>query len=288
MTMYEPRGQIPPTTDLNQGDILRNVVRPALAPAVAVTRVLSRTRVEHPADPTALTRRDGELRSITRLNYLDYAVVLSASCDNARGTLPLILAPVKAFQLRGTTPTAKWREVSAAATGTASPKLFYLPSCPEHGLPRSEAELADMFVISHELLQRCTREAGTARVCGLTSAAVLHLQWAISVMFGRNPRGDDDWPSVEDYELQLAALEADIAIANERHEAEQVAALEQRRAQVQAILAARRTMEASNASRTSEGPAVVNAQTDQQEPEGEPVAGGASLGDPPDGSAGGP
>lgn len=264
MAIYETRGPIPPTTDLNQGDILRNVVRPTLVPATAVTRVLSRSKVEHPPDRTALGRKDGELRAISRLEYLDFAVVLSASCDNARGTLPLIFAPVRPFKFQRASPAEQWREISTAATGTASPKLFYLPSSPEHGISRSEAQLGDLFVLSHELVERCIREAGTTRACGLTSSAVLHLQWALSLMFGRNPRDDDDWPSIEDHQLHLSALEAEIAAATERHQTAQVATLEQRRARVVAIIGASRVGGAAVVSDTVAVPDVKDLQAGEQ------------------------
>jgi hypothetical protein len=113
--------------------------------------------------------------------------------------------------------------ISEATTGTANPKFFYLPASPEFGLIRSEVRLAQIFPVTHSYLTRGVIDGGTTRACGLTDEAQRHLQWTIALFFGRHPREDSDWPSLEDLMLKEKWLECQLARGTrhqKRHEAE--------------------------------------------------------------------
>ena len=147
------------------------------------------------------------------------ALVVSNSCDNFNGAHPIILAPIRAFPIKeGMSVRDSWRMISEAATGTASPKFFYLPAHNAVGLTRSRAVLPDLFVVDPTYLKRCVDEGGTRRICGLTAEAQRHLQWAIGLMFARNPREDLDWPSTEDLRLKLAMIDDELQQGSRDHE----------------------------------------------------------------------
>lgn len=217
--MYEPRAALADTHDLNQGDILSGVLRPA---TVTEGNFVLRDggKVRYPAPPKSLENSDPNLRLMHEVRVESRCMVVSNSCDNTLD-YPIFLAPIRpfAFPQGCDTPQAQWRVISEAATGTANPKFFYLTEAPEFKLPRSEVQLNLIFTVLHSYLGRCVREAGTVRVCGLKPEAQRHLQWTIAAFFGRNPREDQDWPSREDLKLKVAWLEDQIA-AGSRHQSE--------------------------------------------------------------------
>ncbi len=216
--MYEARATLSDTHDLNQGDVLRAVLRPhTVIDQNFVIREGGKVRWKVP--PEALAQPDPNLRLMHQLEKEDLSIAISNSCDNS-SDLQLLLAPVRPFKFpKGCdTPESQWRVISEAATGTANPKFFYLPSSTEFGLARSEVRLAQIFPVSHPYLDRCLKEAGTTRVCGLTAEAQRHLQWTIALFFGRNPREDNDWPSAEDLELKIKWLESELTRGSRHQE----------------------------------------------------------------------
>lgn len=220
MPMYRERPALKSSHDLDQGDILGGLLVPRAPTKKNLALVRNKNKMDWPAPAASLKKLDKELRAVCPIERLDYAIVVSNSCDNA-GNYPILLAPIREFKFaQGELSEAeKWMNISEAATGTASPKLFYLPGSNEHGLPRSEALLPNLFSLQHTFLQRCIDEADVRRVCGLTSEAQRHLQWAIGLLFSRDPRDDDAWPSVDDLRLKLAWLEEEIPRAGHRREA---------------------------------------------------------------------
>jgi len=214
MTMYVGRPPLANSRDLNQGDVIRALIRPKLVVARNLAYVRSQTRVKFPvlAPDLASPKLDADLRTICEIERQDLSLVVSASCDNLH-SVGLLLVPVVPFKFNNKAVTAadRWNEINVAATGTASTKIFYLPDSPAFALPRSEGLLTQVFAVSHDYMQRCVGEAGTTRVCGLKEEAIAHLQWALSVTFGRHSREDDDWPSIEDFRLKVAGLDERIA-----------------------------------------------------------------------------
>lgn len=203
MGMYVARPDLVDPHDLNQGDILTGMLRPKILTEKNFC-VRTGSKVTIPAPAETLKALDKNLRVMSELERID-ALVISNSCDNT-GNNPLLLVPVRPLKLDDKEPAHKqWDMISQAATGTANPKLFYLPAEPGLGpAARSEAQLHTIFSVSHEFVQRCVAEAGTKRVCGLTAEALRHLQWAVGVVFSRDAREDYDWPSRDDLALKLA------------------------------------------------------------------------------------
>lgn len=207
--MYVQRATLRDARELCQGDLLFDVPRPRTAVAAGIS-VREGQRVLE-AKAAHLKARDKNLRVMSSVEFIT-ALVVSNDCDNFGGD-DLMLCPVRPFKFRrdGMTPPERWENISQAATGTASPKLFYLPLDPAGPLERSEAQLSLMFPLTQGYLMRCVAEAGTTLRCGLTQEAVRHLQWAIGTVFSRDPREDDEWPSLEDLELKAAYYEHRIA-----------------------------------------------------------------------------
>lgn len=218
MGMYESRPVLVDPRDLNQGDLVSNVFRVHPPAEAGLVPVRSRQKIEFTNRHDAVRRRDPDLRAVCRVEPV-LAVVLSNSCDNARG-LPLMFGPVIAFPAApNAAPADLWNKISAMATGTASPKFFYLPASPSHGvLERSCAVLSDLFVVSQDYIKTCVDHAGATCLGGLAPEAQRHLQWGIGVFFGRDPREDDAWPSLEDWKLKLAWHEAEIESGGPQHE----------------------------------------------------------------------
>ncbi|HEU0036554.1 MAG TPA: hypothetical protein VFQ53_38340 [Kofleriaceae bacterium] len=216
MGMYEARAALADSHDLNQGDILADVLRPKPFNQVSFC-VRQGPKVKHPATADDVRGPDRNLRLMCEVESIS-AIVISNSCDNT-GSSSLLLVPIRKWAVPSDEPDhRRWERISQAATGTANPKLFYLPDEPEFGLSRSEAQLHAVFALTHEYLKRCIDEASTRRVCGLTSAAVRHLQWQIGVVFARDPREDYEWPSKEDLRLKLAYLDHHINAGNARRD----------------------------------------------------------------------
>jgi hypothetical protein len=210
MPMYIPRGPLRNADDLDQGDILARVWRPGPATGKNILALKSdQTSFAFKEDPF---KQDlSRVRVACSISVVELAIVISNSCDNTREGAAIELAPLCQYKLEGDTAAERWREISEAATGTAAPKFFYLPSDRTHGLPRSEAVLHDKIVVTAGYLKRCAEEGGTTRVCGLTDAARRHLQWTIAVVYGRNARDDFEWLSEEDAALKLESIEEMLA-----------------------------------------------------------------------------
>lgn len=218
MGMYVERTALDNTRNLNQGDVLLGMLRPK-TPTGKNFCLRQGSKFVYPAPPETLAQIKADLRVATQPERID-ALVISNSCDNAAGDNPLLLVPIQPFKLNNEWPEhEQWRAISTAATGTANPKIFYLPAQPDWGLhQRCEAQLHLIFSVSHEFLARCLAEAGTTRPFGLTDAAVRHLQWAIGVVFSRDPREDYEWPSPEDLKLKLAFYDYHIEAGTRRHD----------------------------------------------------------------------
>jgi hypothetical protein len=208
--MYKARSLLSDPHDLNQGDILRSVLRPhTVIDRNFVLR--DRGKVHPQVPPEALVQPDPNLRVMHGVDKEDLSMVISNSCDNA-SDLQLLLAAIRPFEFPNGCDTreAQWRVISEAATGTANPKFFYLPASTEFGLLRSEVRLTQIFPVTHSYLNRCLTDGGLTRACGLTEDAQRHLQWTIALFFGRNPREDNEWPSLEDFALKEKWLEAEV------------------------------------------------------------------------------
>ncbi len=143
---------------------------------------------------------------------LDRAVLLAAHS----GSRESIAADVmKEYEL----PDAeRWRQINDAATGTTTTKSFYLPAYDAGSLVRSLAHFPEAYPLSHSYMDRCLSEAGTRRICGLKPEAQRHLQWALGLMFSRNAREDEAWPSREDLELKRIWLRREIERGGARRE----------------------------------------------------------------------
>ena len=217
--MYIDRPELARTVDLDQGDILENILvpEPPVGKNLGMLRhnnAANKKCLDWPAQAANLKNPGSELRAFSALTRCS-AIVLSNSCDNYQGGFPLLFAPIRtfAFDARSSTDADKWMKIRQAATGSATAKSFYLPGSAKFKMDRCEAILPEMFRLTHGFLERCLREAGTRRVCGLTSEAQRHLQWAISLLFGRDPRDDDAWPSSDDFRLKLAWIDAQLGRA---------------------------------------------------------------------------
>lgn len=218
--MYLPRSDVGDSHDLVQGDLIAGLLRPKLAVNGALTLVESGNKLRKPPAPTeALREPDPNLRLVSRLERLGLALVLSNSCDNT-GDYPLIFAPVRPYKFSegATSDVERWLDISEAATGTASPRLFYLPGAPESGFDRSEALLSHMFTLGHDFVQRCLADGGAHVVCGLGEDGLRHLRWALGHFFSRDPREDDAWPSHDDLRLKRKWLESELARGTSRQE----------------------------------------------------------------------
>jgi hypothetical protein len=245
--MYEDRGPLKRTEELDQGDLLRGILRVPSAVARNFGRLRGGNKFRYPAVPQDIFDVDPELRVVLTPIKEDLCIVLSNSCDNFSGKLPVLLAPAIPFEFQGDTPKKKWEEISLAATGTANPKFFYLPGSEKYAFSRSEVRLNLMFPVSPDYLQRCIDEAKASRLCGLVPEALQHLQWTIALFFGRNARNDMAWPSREDLEFKQSWLEQMITRGTkdqDRHKEElaqvnaELAKYGERRASVPAVVAA--------------------------------------------------
>jgi hypothetical protein len=242
--MYIERPPLRDARDLEQGDILADFFRhrPPINKNLAPLR--NKQVIEFKA-VAPLERPVADLRAVCAIERASVLVV-SASCDNFRGDHPLILAAIGPFPMKEGQPESdQWLAISTAATGTASPRFFYLPANGRFDVERSRAILSDLIVVDSTYMQRCIDEGNTTRRCGLTSEAVRHLQWSIGLVFSRNPRDDFDWPSHDDLRLKLAYVESRLA-AGGRDRAQH---LEDRR-RILEILG-----EATDAAGTLQGPA---------------------------------
>lgn len=204
--------------DLNQGDVIAGLLLPKpLTDKTFCRREGPKTSDSATAQDLALP--NPHLRVLLRLDREPFCLVLSNSCDNAGGDLPLLICPVRPLKFKeDSTDAEKWRQISVAATGTASPKHFYLPENIASGLPRSSAQLPIFHSLTHEYVTRCAQEGGAKRVVGLAEEGVRHLQRGLDVFFARNPREDHDWPSNDDLLLKAAWLEEQITRGGPRRE----------------------------------------------------------------------
>ncbi|MBS2020450.1 MAG: hypothetical protein JST00_46765 [Deltaproteobacteria bacterium] len=207
--MYRARGPLTDPSDAEQGDIIAHFWRPQPPGEKNVWGFKP--------DGACVDFKDklpwgkAKTRVVADLVEVPLAMVVSNSCDNASGTGTIVLVPIRDMPARQGPPDVvqDWKQVSEAATGTATPKLFYLPNSPKFGIARrSQALLSDFVPVRPDYLARCVKEAKTQRICGLTPEAQRHLQSALALVFGRNARDDYEWPSREDIELKIRALQA--------------------------------------------------------------------------------
>jgi hypothetical protein len=210
--VFRPAQALASTRDLEQGDILADV--PRLHEGLEDNHIIINGPKSYtwPAPESSVRSFARSVRVVQRVDELDFALVVSSSCDNYRGTTAVMLAPVQSWEPRGKGPQERWSSIRNAATSPGSPKYFYLPKNDLCGFGRSQAQLGDFYLISHELLQKYVAMAGTRRVARLEEDAIRHLQWQLGVMLGRNPRDDFAWPSLEDLEVKEQALKESLEV----------------------------------------------------------------------------
>ena len=212
MGIYEARPAMKGPADLNQGDIVSRVMR-AVEPTgknLVVKKGQNETIWPVPNGRTpAEGQLDPQLRLQLQVERVELAIVISNSCDNVRNHLTL--APIRPFEFKGPAQTAKqrWGEIRLLATGSGSPKTFYLPALP-NVLQRSTAELGEYFRQSHDLMSESIKRFQSARVTGLTPEAVRHLQWHWSLVSSRNSREDFDWQGGDDLALRLDSVKEEL------------------------------------------------------------------------------
>jgi hypothetical protein len=218
--MYADRVTLTEARQLEQGDLVTGLIRPLLPTNKNILK-LSRPPSFNNAQLAKAVDLAGDLaqlRGVNRIETVATALVVSNSCDNDGGD-PIILAPVRPYEFADgmTSPAEQWRDISEAATGTASPKLFYLAGSAKFNISRSEAQIGDLFVLEQSFIDLCI-QCGMARVCGLTPATVRHLQWHLATVFSRNPRDDGAWPSDDDKQLKLEWLEQELERGSNRYD----------------------------------------------------------------------
>jgi hypothetical protein len=106
---------------LEQGDLLKDLPVPAL-PGAQSFGFRQGNKWVHKLTAAQIGSNDKDLRVMSGLNRLDYAIVLSNSCDNFGGTQPLLVAPVKKFT-PPTSAAADLRELLASVADA------FLPRC---------------------------------------------------------------------------------------------------------------------------------------------------------------
>lgn len=218
--MYIDRTALTEARQLEQGDLVLGLIQPLIPTSKNILKLhkplnFNNAKLATPADLVGdLTL----LRGVNRMEKVDLALVVSNSCDNDGGD-PVILAPVRPYKFSdgATSPAKQWRDISEAATGTASPKLFYLAGSTRFNISRCEAQLGRLFVLEQSFINAYI-ECGLTRVCGLTTAAIRHLQWHLATVFGRDPREDSAWPSDDDKRLKLAWLERELEHGSNRYD----------------------------------------------------------------------
>ena len=142
-----------PGGDLNQGDLLGGIVAPVVVVPLALT-IQEGPRVRDPrhVETGQLLASLANARVVLRVVRHERCMVLSNSCDNARG-FDLLHAPIDVFPLVEE-EQHQWPQVSNAATGTANPKRLYLPGAPEFGLQRSEINFQKIYLSSLKSTRR--------------------------------------------------------------------------------------------------------------------------------------
>lgn len=217
--MYLERVALTEARQLEQGDLIRGVIRPLLPTNKHILKLQKPPSYNNaqPAKATDLAGDLNHLRGVNRLERVPLALVVSNSCDNNGGD-SIVLAMVRPYEFAEglSSPAEQWRDISEAATGTASPKLFYLAGSAQFNIARSEALLGDLFVLEQSFIDLCI-QYGLTRICGLSQASVRHLQWHLSSVFSRDPREDSAWPSDDDKRLKLAWLEREMERGSNRY-----------------------------------------------------------------------
>jgi hypothetical protein len=217
--MYVKRAALEDSHDLEQGDILRNLPLPRPPQAKSLVLVRNGNKVKFPPAAEDLSEPD-QIRAMCKVDFDSLAMVLSNSCDN-EGGYPVLVTRVRSFKFSlddDASHADKWEDISFAATGASSVKTFYLPDSPEFGFDRLEVVFPEVFPLDHSYLERCLKEAGTDRICGLSPEGVRHLQWALGAYLSRNARDDDSWPSDNDLRLKEAWLEREVSRGSARKE----------------------------------------------------------------------
>jgi hypothetical protein len=106
-----------------------------------------------------------------------------------------------------------WSSISRIATG-ANPKRLYMPGDPARTFSRSEAHLLLAQPLQGVFLTRELKELRVTRAFGLGPEGIRHLQYTVESFFGRNPRDDSAWPSMEDLGLKAIWLEEELERAS--------------------------------------------------------------------------
>ena len=230
MGMYDERLPIDEerdTTDLHQGDILAGIFMPDALTGASYNVHKGNSYGQASATDISDAEKAGgqKLKLITSVKRRPFCLVVSSTCDNFQGTSPVLLVPIEPYEFdeEDDSDPKKWMRISADATGTGSAKLFYLAGHLSAGLSRSHAVLNRITHLSHKYLARCFKELDGRRLCGLTPAAQRHLQYTLSLMFSRNAREDNEWPSVEDLTLKASWLRESLKVPGrqrERYEAD--------------------------------------------------------------------
>jgi hypothetical protein len=142
---------------------------------------------------------------LAQLQLVD-ALVVTQSCDALRGAT-ILLAPIEALIELSPRPERRSAEVRRIATGLGEIGRFYLPDLPPRDIPRRVALLDSCFSLDREDLSQFVRERRSI-ILGLTARGVEYLQFRLGVVFGRNAREDEDWPSTEDLSDRISSLDA--------------------------------------------------------------------------------
>jgi hypothetical protein len=218
--MYVARRGLTEARQLEQGDLVRGLFRPRVPTRTNILKLQAPRNFasSKPAQSNDLLGNLELLRGVNLIERLDLALVISNSCDTDGGDQILFAAvrPYKFEDWVGDDPAEQWRMISESATGTASPKLFYLPRAEPYAIARSEAVLKDLVLLEQSYVDLCIAN-GASIACGLDPSSILHLQWHLAAAFGRNPRDDDAWPSDEDRRLKIEWLDRELKNGSPRH-----------------------------------------------------------------------
>lgn len=151
--------------EIDQGDLVFDLLLPLPLQVknAAHVQLTTEQRKIRLAAPASFANPAGDLAFVQPLER-GAAIVISNSCDNARRSLPIFLAPVR--------------------TTEPSRNSFRLEPDAAIGFEGGWASLREVFVLSPLALSRYLQSAGSRRVCGLETTAHRSLQLRIRELFG--------------------------------------------------------------------------------------------------------
>jgi hypothetical protein len=95
--MYEDCPDLTDTAELNQGDILKGVLRPDVPQDTNFGLLRNRNKFVWPAPAADLATPNADLRSVLRLKSEPLTLVVSNSCDIFSKSYPVFLVPARPF-----------------------------------------------------------------------------------------------------------------------------------------------------------------------------------------------